>query len=78
MTLQIPENVSNKINLSESELLLELSVQLYQRQILSLRSAAEMAGISWVRFEEILSERDIAMHYDAVDLKKELENLKNL
>jgi predicted HTH domain antitoxin len=78
MTLQIPDTISKKIKLTESELLLELGVQLYQRRLLSMRAAAELAGISWVKFEEILSQRNINLQYDLNDLKKDLENLKNI
>ncbi len=78
MTLQIPDTISKKIKLTEAELLLELSVQLYQRRLLSMRAAAELAGISWVKFEEILSQRNINLQYDLNDLKKDLENLKNI
>ncbi len=78
MILQIPDQIAQQIPLNEQELLLEFSIFLYEQEILSMRAAATMAGIPWVEMEKILAERGIMMHYDMEDVKKDLENLKNL
>ncbi len=75
MTLQIPDRIAQQIPLSESELLLEFAIFLYEQEVLSMRAAAELAKISWVKMEQILSERDIPMHYTNEELNKDLDNL---
>lgn len=78
MILQIPDQIAQQIPMNEEELLLEFSIFLYEQEILSMRAAATMAGVSWVKMEKLLAERGIDMHYDMEDVNKDLENLKKL
>lgn len=78
MVIEIPNNISNQISLSKEEILLELAIILYQKEVLSMRAAAELARMSWVKFEEILSDRKIYLQYSVEELEKDLINLKSL
>lgn len=78
MVLEIPKKISQQILLSKEELLLELAIILYQKEVLSMRAAAEMSKISWVKFENILAERNIYLKYSVEDLESDIENLKTL
>lgn len=49
---------------SEEELKLEIAVMLFQKEKLSLRKAAAMAGMHWITFMKELDSREIALHYD--------------
>ena len=49
---------------SESELKLEIAVMLFERERLSLRKAADLAGLHWLVFMKELDSRMIALHYD--------------
>lgn len=50
--------------LTEQELKLEIAVMLFEKEKLSLRKAATLAGIHWINFMKELDKRDIALHYD--------------
>ena len=46
------------------ELRLEIAVMLFEKERLSLRKAANMAGVHWLDFMKELDRRSIALHYD--------------
>jgi predicted HTH domain antitoxin len=51
-------------NLQEQELKIEIAVMLFEQERLSLRKAAELAGMHWLDFMKLLNEREISLHYD--------------
>ncbi len=58
--MEVLENDLEKIKeISDSELKLEIAVLLYEKDKVSLRKAAKMAGLAWLDFSEILCKRDI-------------------
>jgi len=59
MILQIPDNISQQLNLTEKELLLELGILFFQKRILSIPKAADLSTVSQKQFKEILSKRNI-------------------
>ena len=66
LTLKIPQEVFLALKLPdqdlESVLLLELSISLYQRKILSFGKARELSGLSKWQFHEELGKRKIERH----------------
>ncbi len=54
---------------------LEMAILLYEKEILTTRSAAEMIGLNSFEFEAILAQLHIPMHYDIDDFQQDLENL---
>ena len=78
MLLEIPDHIARHIGLNENELALEFAIFLYQQEILSMRAAADFTQISWVEFEQILAERNIALHYSENDLDEDLRKLEKL
>jgi len=49
---------------SEEQLKLEIAVMLFEKEKLSLRKAASLAGLHWLDFMKELDKRKIALHYD--------------
>ena len=49
---------------TEEELKLEIAVMLFEKEGLSLRKAATLAGMHWLNFMKELNKRNIALHYD--------------
>ena len=49
---------------TEEELKLEIAVMLFEKEKLSLRKAAALAGMHWLNFIKELDKRKIALHYD--------------
>jgi len=76
ITLDIPNNLHKALHLSPAEtekrLKLELAVSLYAQKLLSQGKAAELAGMSWFDFNDVLAERGIPMHYGQKELEEDL------
>ena len=49
---------------TEQELKLEIAIMLFEKEKLSLRKAAALAGLHWLAFMKELDKRHIALHYD--------------
>lgn len=75
MSLVISEDIVKASGLSEQELIIELVFLLFQQEKISLGKAAELLTISQVRFQQILSERGINIHYDVQELQEDIQHL---
>jgi len=74
--LEIPEEVLRALKLPpkevQQELCKELALVLYERGVLSLGKARELAGMTRWQFHELLGQRRIARHYTEEDLAEDL------
>jgi predicted HTH domain antitoxin len=77
-TLEIPRTVLDAAQMSAHELRRELALTLYAQQRLSLGKARELAGLSVWEFRHWLGLRRIEAHYDADDLRDDIETLREL
>jgi predicted HTH domain antitoxin len=50
--------------LNEDELRLEIAIMLFEKERLSLRKAASLAGLNWLIFMQELDKRSVNLHYD--------------
>lgn len=75
MSLVISEDIVKASGLSEQELIIELVLLLFQQGKISLGKAAELLNISQVRFQKILSDRGINIHYDVEELQEDIQHL---
>lgn len=73
MILNVPDEFISPLKLKEEELLLELAVALYAAEKLSFGKARALAGLDWLRFRQILAERNIPSHYNLEDFKSDLK-----
>ena len=78
MTLNISDQVLQASGLTEEELTLEIAVALYQREILSLGKAAELANLHRMAFQAALSERKVPINYSVEDLEADLATLNRV
>ncbi|MCB0518687.1 MAG: UPF0175 family protein [Lewinellaceae bacterium] len=76
MTIELRDELIRPTGLSELDIKLELSISLFQQNMLTLAQAARLSNIPRVRFEEILAQREIAVHYDVEQLKEDLKTLQ--
>lgn len=60
----IDDNYIKEVGLNEDELKLDIAIMLFEKEKLSLRKAASLAGINWLMFMKELDKRDISIHYD--------------
>ncbi|MBL7727494.1 MAG: UPF0175 family protein [Dinghuibacter sp.] len=74
LTLQIPDNVP----LDEQEAKMMLASRLYEKGILSMGQAAEMAGYSKRTFMELLGKYNVSVfNYPIEELENDIRNAKN-
>lgn len=77
VTLKIPEDIILSLKIPkdkiQEELLKELSIILYERHILSLGKARELARMSKWEFQEELGKRKIPRHYTEKELKEDMK-----
>ncbi len=77
LTLQIPDTVEHALRLPKggrrNELMLELAIALYSRDILSLGKASELAKMNKIEFGLLLGRRGIPRHYGQEELAQDLE-----
>lgn len=74
------ENDLEKIGeISDSELKMEISILLYEKDKISLRKAAKIAGLSWLDFSEILGKKHIpTVKMTDEDFKIEISTVNSL
>jgi len=71
----ISDQILQASGLTEEELTLEIAVALYQREILSLGKAAELANLHRMAFQTALSERQVPVNYGPDDLEADMATL---
>ncbi len=69
MTLTLPD-----IKMTEREVKQELALSLYAARKVTLIQAAEIAGVGFCEFQDMLRDRQIPQHYGAWDLEQDLRN----
>ena len=77
-TLEIPQTVLDAAQMSAHDLRRELALTLYAQNRLSLGKARELAGLTLWEFRHWLGLRRIEAHYDADDLRDDLDALRAL
>ena len=75
MSLVISDDIIRASGLSEADLLLEIIVLLFQQEKLSLGKASEILGVPQIRFQRLLDNRGICVHYDVADFREDLQHL---
>jgi len=74
--LEIPDSIVEAMRLArqdqKQQLMLELALTLYAREILSFGKARELAGLDKYEFGLLLGKRGIARHYSDQDLQDDL------
>lgn len=75
MSLVISDDIVRASGLSESDLLLEIILLLFQQEKLSLGKASEILGMPQFQFQRLLDEREICVHYDVAEFREDLQHL---
>ena len=77
--LVIDDEFIKASGISEDGLKLEFAIWLFEKEKVSLRKASKMAGLSWLDFSKILSERNIpTIRMTEEDLKNEISTVNRL
>ncbi|WP_366558162.1 UPF0175 family protein [Okeania sp. SIO3B5] len=71
----ISDEIIKVSGMSEDELLLEIILLLFQQEKISLGKAAELLNMSQVRFQQLIANRNISIHYDVPELQEDIRHL---
>lgn len=75
MSLIIFDEIVKASGLSEDELFLEIVLLLFQQDKISLGKAPELLNMSQIRFQRLMADRDICVHYDVAQLQEDIQHL---
>lgn len=76
MSLVISDDIVKASGFSESELLLEIVIMLFQQDKISLGKASELLGMHRMQFQKLLAARGICVHYDVAEFQEDLKTLQ--
>ncbi len=77
MTIEISDHIIAQSGLSQSDLLLEVALSLYQRGVLSLGLSAQLAGLHRYAFQQEMSRRKIPVNMTWDDVKQDMADIRN-
>lgn len=75
MSLVISDALVQASGLTEDELFLEIVLLLFQQDKLSLGKAAELLNMPQIRFQRLIAERGICVHYDVAEFQEDIQHL---
>jgi predicted HTH domain antitoxin len=78
MIIALPDDSLAAQQLSEAEIKIELALSLYAINRVTLIQAADMAGLDFFEFQEMLRIREVPQHYSEQDLESDQETLAAL
>lgn len=76
MPIILPDHILRRSGHSEEELRLEIAIFLFQKYLLTLGQASELAGLSQYAFQQQLGKRGLFIHYDKDDLHEDMKTLQ--
>jgi predicted HTH domain antitoxin len=76
MSLVVSDLVLEELNMTDSELWLELVVLLFQQKRISIGKASRLANMHLLQFQHELAIRKIPIHYDVEDFEADLQTLQ--
>jgi predicted HTH domain antitoxin len=76
MSLVISDEVLQTIQMSESELLTEIAILLFEQERFTLGQASRFAKMNQLQFQRLLASRQIPLHYDIAELRDDVKSLE--
>lgn len=75
MSIVISDETLQTLQMSESEMLIEIAVLLFQQERFTLGQASRFARMNQLQFQRLLASRQISLHYDVTELREDVESL---
>ena len=75
MSITIPKEYLVAAGMTEKDLKLEIALIFYQKRVISLGKAAELAGITRFAFQNELTKRKIPVNYGIEELMEDINTL---
>ena len=75
MSIVISDETLQTLQMSESELLAEIALLLFQQERFTLGQASRFARMNQLQFQRLLASRQIPLHYDVAELREDVQSL---
>jgi len=76
MSIIISDELLQTTQMSETELLVEIAIMLFEKEKFTLGQASRFAKMNQLEFQRLLASRKIPLHYGVDDLRKDVISLK--
>ncbi len=75
MSIVISDQTLKTLQMSESEMLTEIAILLFQQERFTLGQASRFARMNQLQFQRLLASRQIPLHYDITELTEDVKSL---
>ncbi|MEH2059667.1 MAG: UPF0175 family protein [Nostoc sp.] len=75
MSIVISDKVLQTIQMSDTELLQEIAIMLFEQERFTLGQASNFALMNQLEFQRLLASRKIPLHYDIAELREDVKSL---
>lgn len=75
MSIVISDELLQTIQMSETEMLQEIAIMLFQQERFTLGQASNFAQMNQLEFQRLLANRKIPLHYDIAELREDVKSL---
>lgn len=55
----------------------EVAIALFQRELITLGTASQIAGMHQMEFQQLIGSRGICIHYDVAEFEEDMQNLRD-
>ncbi|MEH1850816.1 MAG: UPF0175 family protein [Nostoc sp.] len=76
MSIVISDKVLQTIQMSDTELLQEIAIMLFEQERFTLGQASNFALMNQLEFQRLLASRKISLHYDIAELREDVKSLE--
>jgi predicted HTH domain antitoxin len=77
-SVTVPDELLAAAGLTEEQMAVELALEMYRREKLSMGQAVHLARMDYVSFWRLMASRDMYIHYDVEDLEQDLATVRYL
>jgi predicted HTH domain antitoxin len=77
-SVTVPDDLLASAGLTDEEMAVEVALEMYRREKLTMGQAVRLAGVDHISFWHLMATRDIYMHYDVEDLEQDIATLRSL
>ncbi|NES23966.1 MAG: UPF0175 family protein [Symploca sp. SIO3E6] len=78
MAVLILDDILRTTRMSETELIQEIAIMLFQKEKLTLAQASRLAQMPRMQFQHLLASRQIPVHYDVAELEADVQTLQEM
>ncbi|MFB2879563.1 UPF0175 family protein [Floridanema aerugineum] len=75
MSIVISDETLQTLQMTESEMLAEIAILLFQQERFTLGQASRFAQMNQLQFQRLLASRQIPLHYDITELREDVNSL---